>query len=202
MGTTPDNLERVFALATRMVPRLSKKDVITSFAGLRPAMDGDDFFIALSRRAPRLVQVAGIQSPGLTASPAIAEMVKDLLKQDGLAMLEKVDYDPLLPVPARIRDLDAWSIEGLHAKDPAYAHVVCRCESVSEAEVVEAIRKGHTTVDGVKFYTRAGMGRCQGGFCTYRILRLIARETGMSLERITKRGGESRIVEGRVGREP
>lgn len=199
VATTPDNLERVFSLAARLVPRLSKKDVITSFAGLRPAMEGDDFFIALSRKAPHLVQVAGIQSPGLTASPAIAEMVKDLLKQDGLPMLEKVEYDPLLPVPVRIRDLDAWSLDRLHARDPAFAHVVCRCETVSEAEIVEAIRKGHTTLDGVKFYTRAGMGRCQGGFCTYRILRLIARETGMSLEEITKRGGGSRIVAGRVG---
>ena len=199
VATTPDNLERVFALATRMVPRLSKKDVITSFAGLRPALEGEDFFIALSRKAPHLVQVAGIQSPGLTAAPAIAELVKDLLKQDGQPMLEKLGYDPTLPAPVRIREADAWALERLHARDPAYGHVVCRCESVSEAEIVEAIRKGHTSLDGVKFYTRAGMGRCQGGFCTYRILRLIARETGMSLEQITKRGGESRIVAGRVG---
>ncbi len=77
--------------------------------------------------------------------------------------------------------------------------MVCRCESVSEAEVLEAIRKGHATLDGIKYYTRAGMGRCQGGFCTYRILRILARETGLPLECLTKRGGASRLLAGRIG---
>ena len=89
-------------------------------------------------------------------------------------------------------------LERLVAENPQYGHVVCRCESVSEAEIVEAIHKGHTTLDGIKFYTRAGMGRCQGGFCTYKILKIIARETGMPVEHITKRGDGSRIVQGHI----
>ncbi len=99
----------------------------------------------------------------------------------------------------RTRDHAAWEIDRLAARSPSYAHMVCRCESVSEAEVVEAIRKGHTTLDGIKYYTRAGMGRCQGGFCTYRIMQLVARETGLPLGRITKHGPGSELVVGRIG---
>jgi glycerol-3-phosphate dehydrogenase len=199
-ATTPENLDRVFSLASGMVPSISKKDVITSFAGLRPTLQGDDFLIALSSKAPRFINVAGIQSPGLTASPAIAEYVKDLLKKDGLTLTEKPDWNPRLPRPRRARDMDPAVLDKCALEDPSWGHVVCRCEGISEAEVVEAIRKGHTTLDGIKFYTRAGMGRCQGGFCTYRILTLITRETGIPLERITKKGGESVVVVGRIGR--
>ena len=84
------------------------------------------------------------------------------------------------------------------ARNPAYGNVVCRCETVSEAEVVEAIRRGHVTLDGIKFFTRAGMGRCQGAFCSYRILGILMRETGLSFEELTKRGGASRILAGRL----
>ena len=198
--TTPANLERVFSMAARMIPTISKKDIITSFAGLRPALAGDDFLIALSGKVGGLVQVAGIQSPGLTASPAIAELVKDLLKKDGLVLTEKPDFQPGLPRSTRARELAPAVLDELSRTHPALTHMVCRCEGVSEAEVVEAIRKGHTTLDGIKFYTRAGMGRCQGGFCTYRIMSIIARETGLPFERITKRGGASTLVTRRIGR--
>jgi glycerol-3-phosphate dehydrogenase len=198
-ATTPDNLDRVFAMASRMVRAISKKDIITSFAGLRPTLPGDDFYIAVSQAAPRFVQVAGIQSPGLTASPAIAEYVKDLLKKDGLELTEKPDFKSSIAKSSRAREQTPESLEDLARSDPAFAHIVCRCEGVSEAEVVEAIGKGHTTLDGIKFYTRAGMGRCQGGFCTYRILSIIARETGMAIEEITKKGEGSALVVGRIG---
>jgi glycerol-3-phosphate dehydrogenase len=198
-STTPDNLDRVFQLASRMVPRISKRDIITAFAGLRPTLPGDDFSIELSRAAPHFVQVAGIQSPGLTASPAIAERVCDILADAGLALPENPGWRPGIAHMERTRDHAPGDVDRLVARDPAYAHIVCRCESVSEAEVVEAIRKGHTTLDGIKYYTRAGMGRCQGGFCTYRIMRLISRETGQPLDRITKHGPGSELVLGRVG---
>ncbi len=198
-GTTPDNLQRVFDMAARMVGSISKKEIITSFAGLRPTLPDDDFFIAVSQAAPRFIQVAGIQSPGLTASPAIAEHVKDLLKKDGLSLVEKTDFTPAIPRTIRAREQTPEALDRLWRENPAYAHVVCRCETVSEAEVVDAIRKGHTTLDGIKLYTRAGMGRCQGGFCTYRILSVISRETGLSIEEITKRGPGSELVTARIG---
>jgi glycerol-3-phosphate dehydrogenase len=197
--TTPENLDRVFRLASQMVPRISKRDIITSFAGLRPTLPGDDFMIELSRAVPCVVHVAGIQSPGLTASPAIAGRVKDLLKTGGLSLVEKAEWVPGIPHTERTRDHAPWELDRLVARDPAYAHLVCRCEGVSEAEVVEAIHKGHTTLDGIKYYTRAGMGRCQGGFCTYRIMRLISRETGVPLQGITKHGPGSELVTGRIG---
>ncbi|MGD0807229.1 MAG: NAD(P)/FAD-dependent oxidoreductase [Anaerolineales bacterium] len=198
-GTTPENLDRVFSLAARMVPGISKRDIITSFAGLRPTLPGDDFFIDLSRKAPGLVQVAGIQSPGLTAAPAIAEYVKGLLQQDGLKLAEKPDFVPTVGHSPKVVEMSFVELDELVRRERAFAHIVCRCESVSEAEVVEAIHKGHITLDGIKFYTRAGMGRCQGGFCTYRLLSIIARETGMRVEEITKRGKGSALVVGRIG---
>jgi len=183
----------------RMVPGISKRDIITAFSGLRPTLAGDDFYIESSRQADHFVQVAGIQSPGLTASPAIAEMVEEILRRDGLRMQEKPGWPRVIARVERTRDRPSREVALLIEKDPAYAHIVCRCEAVSEAEVVEAIRKGHTTLDGIKYYTRAGMGRCQGGFCTYRIMQIICRETGMPLERITKHGPGSELVVGRIG---
>jgi glycerol-3-phosphate dehydrogenase len=197
-GTTPENLDRVFSQAARMVPAISKKDIITSFAGLRPTLPGEDFFVDISRKAPGLVQAAGIQSPGLTAAPAIAEFVKDLLQKDGLELMEKPDFVPTVGHSPKVGGMGYAELEALAQREPAFAHIVCRCESVSEAEVVEAIRKGHSTLDGIKFYTRAGMGRCQGGFCTYRLLAIIARETGKPVEAITKRGRGSPLIVGRI----
>jgi glycerol-3-phosphate dehydrogenase len=195
-------MERVFAQAARMIPSVSRKDLITSFAGLRPALAGEDFFIARSAAAPGLVQAAGIQSPGLTAAPAIAECVRDLLKEDGLALAVNPDFDPNLPRSPRVVGMDFAELDALVRREPAYANLVCRCENVSEAEVAEAIRKGHTTLDGIKFYTRAGMGRCQGGFCTYKVMAILARETGLPVEALTKRGKGSYLVAGRIGEAP
>lgn len=194
-ATTREQLEHVLHAARTMVPGISENDVITSFAGLRAAY-GSDFYIALSEKVPALVQVAGIQSPGLTASPAIGEYVKDLLKKAGLRLVEKADWDPYVHKVPRARDADPYALDALVAEEPAYGDIVCRCERVSEAEIVKAIRAGHTTLDGIKYYTRAQMGRCQGGFCTYRIIRILMRETGMSYDQITKRGGASAILKG------
>jgi glycerol-3-phosphate dehydrogenase len=198
LATSQANLETVFAAARRLVPALSERDIITSFSGLRPTLAGGDFLIQGSARVPGLVQVAGIQSPGLTAAPAVGEYVKDLLKKAGLALEEKPDWDPCLPAVPRIRELTPFQVDELSRRDPAYGEVVCRCEGVSEAEIVAAVRRGHRTLDGIKFYTRAQMGRCQGGFCTYRILRILARETGLPVEAVTKRGPGSELLGGEL----
>lgn len=195
-ATTSANLERVFAQARHMMPAVSRHDIITAFTGLRPALEGDDFFIAVSRRARRFVQVAGIQSPGLTASPAIGLHVKDLLKKAGLGLTEKTDWSPRIEQPPVTRALDPEQLAARWASEPRLANLVCRCEKVSEVEIVDAIHKGHTTLDGIKFYTRAGMGRCQGGFCTYRILKILARETGRPVTSFTKRGEGSYLIAG------
>jgi glycerol-3-phosphate dehydrogenase len=177
-----------------MTPHLSRSDIIMNFAGVRPVLD-EDFYIEPSKKAPALVQVAGIQSPGLTASPAIGEYVKDLLKGMGLVLTEKTDFDPNIPKRRRARELSPYDLDALIAENPQWGSIVCRCETVSEAEIVEAIRLGHHTLDGVKYFTRAQMGRCQGGFCTYKIMKIIMRETGLGWDELTKHGGTSRVIE-------
>lgn len=197
LATTAPRLERIVASARALVPSVSERDVITSFAGLRPTLD-EDFYVAASDEAPAFVQVAGIQSPGLTASPAIAEYVRDILAGLGLELVEKNDWNPRVAPPVRARHLTPEERAALVENDSAHGHIVCRCEEVSEAEIVEAIRHGHTTLDGIKFYTRAQMGRCQGGFCTYRIVRILMRETGLSWDEVTKRGPSTPILGGEL----
>jgi Predicted dehydrogenase len=193
-STTSQHLERILVSGKTMIPSLSQNDVITSFAGLRPYL-GEDFYIEASAKVPAFVQVAGIQSPGLTASPAIGEYVKNILLEIGLILTEKPHWDPYVEDRPCARELNFNQLDSLIAKDSKWGNIVCRCENVSEAEIVEAVKLGHTTLDGVKYFTRAQMGRCQGGFCTYKIIKIIMRETGLSWYKITKHGGKSRLLE-------
>jgi len=193
-STTSLHLERILVSGKTMIPSLSQNDVITSFAGLRPYL-GEDFYIEASAKVPAFVQVAGIQSPGLTASPAIGEYVKNILLEIGLILTEKPHWDPYVEDRPCARELNFNQLDSLIAKDPKWGNIVCRCENVSEAEIVQAVKLGHTTLDGVKYFTRAQMGRCQGGFCTYKIIKIIMRETGLSWDKITKHGGKSRLLE-------
>lgn len=198
-STTKENFNKIFSSARRLVPQVSERDIITSFTGMRPTLEGDDFYIEMSKIKPRFVQVAGIQSPGLTSAPAIGEYVKDILKKNGLPLVENPDYEPNIDEVPRFRNCSKEAIDRLIAKNPAYGEIICRCENITEAEIIASIREGHDSLDGIKFYTRARMGRCQGGFCTYKIMKIIARETGCSMDDITKRGGDSSIVHKRIG---
>jgi len=196
-ATTLPALESILRTARSMIPSVSEADVITSFAGIRSTV-GEDFYIDVSAKVPAFVQVAGVQSPGLTASPAIGEYVKDLLKKAGLRLIEKSEWDPSIEDTPRVRELDSFELDKVVADDPRAGEIVCRCECVSEAEIVAAIRRGHTTLDGIKYFTRAQMGRCQGGFCTYKIIKILMRETGMSYDQITKNGAGSEILRGEL----
>jgi len=194
LTTSREHLDRIFDFSRRMVPSISERDIITSFAGLRPALASGDFYIEVSEKAENFIQVAGIQSPGLTASPAIGEYVKNLLKKLDCLLVEKKDWDPHIDKVPRMRNLSHFESEKIVEENPQFGNIICRCEKVSEGEIVEAIRRGHTTLDGVKFFTRTGMGRCQGGFCTYKTIKIIMRETGLSYEQVTKRGKNSEIL--------
>lgn len=198
MSTTAEELEKIFDSAKRLVPGISISDVITSFAGLRPALADGDFYIDFSGKVPNFIQVAGIQSPGLTASPAVGEYVKNLIKRSGFPLTEKKDYDPCIDHVPALRSMEPWEAEAAIRKDPSYANIVCRCEKVSEAEIVAAVRRGHHTLDGVKYFTRAGMGRCQGGFCSYKIIKIIMKETGLSWDKVSKNGPGSEVLLGRL----
>ena len=196
-STTQKHLEQILTSGKTIIPSLSQNDVITSFAGLRPCLD-EDFYIEASKKAPAFVQVAGIQSPGLTASPAIGEYVKNILVEMGLQLTEKPGWNPIVENHPCARDIDFNELDNFIAKDPAWGNIVCRCENVSEAEIIQAVRLGHTTLDGVKYFTRAQMGRCQGGFCTYKIIKIIMREANLSYNEVTKHGRTSRVLSGEL----
>jgi len=193
-STTSKHLEQILVSGKMMIPSLSQNDVITNFAGLRPCLD-EDFYIEASKKVPAFVQVAGIQSPGLTASPAIGEYVKHILLEMGLKLTEKPGWDPYVEDRPFARELTPDKLDDLIVKDSTWGNIVCRCENVSEAEIIQAIKLGHTTLDGIKYFTRAQMGRCQGGFCTYKIIKIIMRETGLPWSEVTKHGGKSRLLE-------
>ena len=198
LSTTSAGAARVFGLAQRLVPGISERDCIAEFAGLRAVAPGDDFVIGATD-VPGFFNVAGIQSPGLTAAPAIAEEVVGLLAGAGLDAAPRSDLQAPMPRPVRVSELDVSKLEGLAFQDPRFAHVVCRCEFVTEGEIADAIDRGARTLDGLKFRTRAGMGRCQGGFCTSRCMQLLSDAHDVPLPEITKRGPGSWIVCERIG---
>jgi glycerol-3-phosphate dehydrogenase len=192
--TTAERLREIVSSAQRLIPAVSGADVITSFSGLRPTLDSDDFYITESELRPGFIHVAGIQSPGLTAAPAVGELVKDLLKTAGCKLTEKSQFISTGPPVVRTRLMDDAEIQRRWTKDANAGEIVCRCETVTRDEVVRAIHAGHVTVDGIKFFCRASAGRCQGAFCTPKILEIIAEETGAAVTEISKRGPGSELV--------
>lgn len=193
LTTTMAGGDEVFASVKRVVPGVSDRDCIAEFAGLRAAAKGEDFIIGPTD-LKGFVNVAGIQSPGLTAAPAIARMVTDILHDEGLGLVPDDGFVPTVTHPIRVASLPLEEQIGLAGHDPRFGHVVCRCEHITEGEVIDSIQRGAQTLDGIKFRTRAGMGRCQGGFCSWRCMELIAQEKGVPLTSVTKRGGGSWII--------
>ncbi|MBR3843174.1 MAG: NAD(P)/FAD-dependent oxidoreductase [Christensenellaceae bacterium] len=170
---------------------------ITSFSGLRAHPEGGDFVIGEAEDCKGLINAAGIESPGLTSSPAIAEYIAALVKEKTGAE-EKEDFDPIrLPIE-KFRLMTDEEKKAAIERDPAFGHIVCRCNIVSEAEIKEAIRRGGKTMDGVKRRVRAGMGKCQGGFCTPEIAKLISKTAGIPMEEVTKHGKGSKMLVGSI----
>lgn len=180
-ATSAQGLEELLAAARRLVPGIPLSAAITQFAGLRAAADSSDFIIAPSAHVQGLIHVAGIQSPGLTAAPAIAEMVVAIVKDSGLSLVPKPDFKPVNPPGICFAEQDRNEKSKMIADNPLHGRVICRCETVTEGDIVNAIHDccGASTVDGVKRRTRAGMGRCQGGFCGPRVTLILARELGI-----------------------
>ena len=197
VATSAEGWNEVFRNVIPLLPSVKPSDLITAFAGLRASSDRGEFIIETSPRTPRIHHAAGIASPGLTAAPAIAELLVEHLREAGLRLQERADFNPIRR-NLRFRDLSPNDQEELIAEEPSYARIICRCETISEAEIRSAIRRGATTVDGVKLRTRSGMGRCQGGFCTPKIIKLLSEELGIEPENITKRGPESPLLSGRL----
>ena len=193
LSTSDEGLAEVLAGARRMVPSISRSDIIAYFAGLRP-VSGGDFIIRHEDRAPGLVNAAGIQSPGLTAAPAVAVMVAGILAHHGLKLEPKEKFHRLRPRHVHLFQVPLEETRRLIEKDPAYGDIVCRCELVSAQEIRDALKRGARTLDGVKFRTRAQSGRCHGGFCTTRILKIMHEELGFPVTALTKRGPGSELI--------
>lgn len=195
VDTTPQGLEFIVEKAKKSVPTLNIRGAITSFAGMRAHPVTDDFIIGFSAKNDCFLNVAGIESPGLSAAPAIAEMVAGLLKEKA-DWQEKKDYVLTRKAPVRFRHMTKSEREALIAKNKAYGRIICRCETITEGEILDAIHApaGARDVDGVKRRTRAGMGRCQGGFCGSKVVEILSRELNMPMNEITKFGGNSKIL--------
>ena len=195
VDTTAEGLSFILEKAKKTVPELNTRGAITSFAGMRAHPVTDDFIIGFSEKNDRFLNVAGIESPGLSAAPAIAEMVRDLLTEKA-ALSEKAQYKTKRTPPVRFRHMSKAEREALIAKNKAYGRVICRCETITEGEILDAIHApaGARDVDGVKRRTRAGMGRCQGGFCGSKVVEILARELNVPMNEITKFGGASKIL--------
>ncbi len=191
--TTAEGLSLIMKQAAENVTGIPFGQSVTSFCGLRAVGSTGDFIINRFREG--FINVAGIESPGLSASPAIAEYVAELLAESGLALRRRADFQPMRAPMHGFREATIEEKNRIIAKDPAYGRIVCRCEQVSEGEILAAIRQNPKPrdLDGVKRRTRAQMGRCQGGFCSPYIVELLSRELGIPYEAVTKFGGESLI---------
>jgi glycerol-3-phosphate dehydrogenase len=190
--TTSLGFAELISSAQRMVPKLPLASAITEFAGIRAAA-GHDFILGPSPVARGLVHAAGIQSPGLSAAPAIAEVIVDFLAEVGLKLSPNSSFVPVNPIQPKFTHLTPNEQEKLIAANPLYGRVICRCETITEGEIVAAIRApcGARTMDAVKRRVRTSMGRCQGGFCGPRVTAILARELGIPVTDVRKDGAAS-----------
>ncbi|MGN0505019.1 MAG: NAD(P)/FAD-dependent oxidoreductase [Lachnospiraceae bacterium] len=195
VDTTAEGLACVREKASRSLDTMPGGQMITSFAGLRAHSDKGDFIIGEVADAEGFFDVAGIESPGLSSAPAIGEYVTELLQKKAPADKKSGFISKREGIP-HMSELSEEKRQEMIAKDPSYAVIVCRCEMVTEGEILNAIQRplGAKTLDGVKRRTRAGMGRCQAGFCTPRTMELLAREWNMSIEDVVKSGRNSHVL--------
>lgn len=194
-ATTAAGTDYLLATAQRSVPQLPVRDIITSFAGLRAHLaDGTDDFV-VGESSAGFFEALGIESPGLTAAPAIGAYLAQLAAAH-LGAEKKPDFDGTRKAIVCVRSLPFAQRKALVEENPAYGQIICRCEQISEGEIVDAIHRGARSLDGVKRRCRAGMGRCQGGFCAPRVMEILSRELGIPQTELTKSGGESRLLTG------
>lgn len=184
------------ALGRKSVEDIDFSKTIRVFTGVRAKPDTGDFMIYPSKHIKGLIHAGGIESPGLVSAPAIAKYIVELLEKEGANLVKKEDFNPIRRPIKRINAMSLEERQEAIKANPAYGRIICRCETVSEAEIVDAIRRpgGAVTVDGVKRRVRAGMGRCQGGFCGPRVIEIIARELGIDPVDVRKELSKSNIA--------
>ena len=194
--TTASGMSTVIRLASKSVPSVNFRNVITSFTGIRSSVKSGDFMIGESKACSKFINVAAIDSPGLTCCVSISEYVINVLKETGLQLELSAEFNGKRDDPHFFRKMSYEEKNEYIKSNPTYGRIVCRCEGISEGEMRYAIKTNPPAcdLDGVKRRTRAGMGRCQGGFCSPTVMKLIAEERGIGKEQVTKNGGGSYIV--------
>jgi glycerol-3-phosphate dehydrogenase len=198
LSTTQMGIDEVIEKAALSIKQVPVRQIITSFAGLRAHTEKDDFVIEEVKDAGNFINAFGIESPGLSSAPAIAEMIEGIVVKK-LSPEKNQNYNPKRIGIPKFREMDNEERKALILEDSAYGRIICRCETVTEGEIVNAIRRplGARTLDGVKKRTRAGMGRCQSGFCSTKIVEILARELKVPIREITKFGGKSTVLIGK-----
>ena len=199
--TTPEGLAQVRNLAAKSVPSVDFRQVITSFSGVRASEKQGDFIIDWSKNSSNALHVAAIDSPGLTCSVSIAQYVVKLLADAGITLAAKANWNAIREDVHAFHNMNEEEKHAYIQQNPAYGKIVCRCELISEGEILDAIHRnpGARDMDGIKRRTRSGMGRCQGGFCGPSVMALLSKELGIGMEEVTKNGGNSKMVAERIG---
>ena len=197
VSTTQEGMDAVMERVKLTWPKVSVRTNITNFSGIRAHEQGEDFVIGPIQDCPGAYEASGIESPGLSSAPSIGLTLAGKIADD-FGLIKKTETVPYRKKGKPFREMDAEEQKAALEKNPLYGNIVCRCEVVTEAEIVEAIHRPvpAMSIDSVKRRTRAGMGRCQGGFCLPRVASIISRETGTPLIDITKNGGESFLLTG------
>lgn len=200
ISTTRHELDEIREIALLSVKNIPYGKVIRSFSGLRSTADYGDFIIGESPEVKGLINIGGFESPGLSSAPAVAKYVVDIVKDINGGLVEKSDFNPRRRPFIRFEELPEAEKAELVKKDPRYGRIICRCETITEGEIVDSIHRkaGATTVKGVKKRTRAGMGRCQGGFCSPRVVEILARELNCDVKDIKLDSPSSYILSGRT----
>lgn len=199
MKTTLSGLDDVRRIAERTTKVINYREEIRNFSGLRAMSDRDDFIIEETKDVPNFFDVAGIKSPGLSSAPAIAVHVVKMLQDKGLSQEENKSFNPIRK-QTHFMELSEQEKDELIKKDPSFGRIICRCESITEGEILECIHRtlGATTVDGVKRRCRPGMGRCQGGFCGPRVQEILSRELNKDITDIVQERSGSYILTGKT----
>jgi glycerol-3-phosphate dehydrogenase len=194
-STSSEGLKEIWDKASLLVPNLPRKKIIRTFAGVRPDNRKKDFIME-TYKEKRFINLAGMRSPGLTSAPAIAEyLVEEMVKVElGLKLKKRENFDPYHKVFKKISEMSDDELKEAVKENPKYGQIICRCNRISLAEIEWAISEGAKTLDDVKFMTTAGFGRCQGGFCTSKILSTLAEKLNVDRSEVLKNNEESNLL--------
>jgi len=198
--TSRDGINEILSDSKKSITDIDFRKTITSFAGLRATPNTGDFMIFASKKCKNFINVGGIESPGLASAPAVAKYVLDILKEEGLELNENINFNPIRKKNKQFINMTKEEREEIVKNDERYRKIICRCESVTEGEIIDAINSpcGARTIDGVKRRVRPGMGRCQGGFCGPKVIEIIARELQIDIEDVQKDYNNSKAIIGKV----